>query len=85
MDEKIAPKKITINVRQDLMKGVYANAVRLSVNDNEVLLDLAFIAKDKNEPYGELVSRVIISPKFARRLADSISNTLDLHIKRQPK
>lgn len=79
---KAQPQDIKIHASQDVSKGVYANSIRVSVNDNEAILDLAFIEKEGNRMRGELVSKVVTTPAFAKRLAESILKTLEIHLKK---
>ena len=76
---KVVNKELKVNTSQELLRGVYANAIRILVNDNEVVLDFALIISDEKETHGELVSRIIVSEKFAKILADSINKTFETH------
>lgn len=69
---------IDVNAPPEILKGSYANGIRTSFNGQEVILDFVFIAPiSDNTVHGELVSRVVVTPKFAKKVIDSISAKID--------
>lgn len=84
MQKKI--EEITINTSPEVLKGKYSNAIKVAVTDAEVILDFALITpQSDNKKEGELVSRVIVNHNFAQKIANSISQTLSTHLKKQQK
>lgn len=77
------PKGIKITTSLEMLRGVYANTIKVSVNDNETIIDFAFVNSDETGTQGQLVSRVIIPQGFTKTLADSISKTLEAHLQKK--
>lgn len=78
------PQEVIINAPIDIIRGHYANTVRVAVTDSESIIDFAFISPEgENEKHGEMVSRIIVNNDFAQKIADSITTTLGTHNKKQ--
>ena len=60
-------KKIQIDLGNSVAQGVYANLSMTNFNPEEMVLDFLYI--QPNLPKGTLRSRVILSPKHAKRLS----------------
>ena len=60
-------KKIQIDLGNAVAQGVYANLSMTNFNPEEMVLDFLYI--QPNLPKGTLRSRVILSPKHAKRLS----------------
>lgn len=67
-------KKIQIDMNNDLAQGVYANLSMSNHNLEEVVLDFLYI--QPNVAKGSLRSRVIVSPKHAKRLQMLLNKTV---------
>ena len=69
-------QQLSIKSNSDLLKGRFANAVSVSTNDNEVVIDFAFLfSTSEKHPSGEMVARIIATPKFAAQLAKTITES----------
>lgn len=84
--DSVKPKEVKINAPIDIIRGHYSNAVKVTISNSETILDFAFISDQGNgEKHGELVSRVIVTQDFAKKIADSVNKTLETHTKKQKK
>lgn len=77
------PKSIEINIPQEVQRGIYANATKVTVSDSEVILDFAFV--DVAQKRGTVMSRVIITPQHAISIVDKIKQTLETHQDKKSK
>ncbi len=66
-------KEETFNVHlpEDMRGGVYANTVNVNVTHEEVILDYILL-NAQDQPRGTVVSRVVLSRKFAQKLIDTL-------------
>jgi len=79
-------EKIEAKITPEMQKGGYANAIRISATDSEVVLDFAFIqSPEKETKSAEIVSKLIVNPSFAKKIADYINETLEKHNKEKTK
>ena len=60
--------QIQVKVSDEVLKGVYANMVQVGHTGEEFVLDFMNVLP----PTGQLVSRVVISPSHAKRLASAM-------------
>ena len=61
------PMALKISAEEQVAKGVYSNLSLVHNNENEFVLD--FIFAEPQRPQGHVVSRVIVNPRAAKRLA----------------
>lgn len=72
--------EILLNSSPETLKGIYTNAVRVLVTDNEVIIDFALIyPEDERKNEGVINSRIIMAHKTANLLSDSIHKTFKEH------
>jgi hypothetical protein len=67
-----AQAPLQVKVPDDLQKGVYANAVSVNVNNNEIVCDFGYLLPNTPDPIIEVVSRVNMN----HRTAESFLNVL---------
>lgn len=74
--------KLSIQAKPELLKGMYANALKVNVSNTEVVLDFAFVyEKGAEENRGEMVARVILPALFAKKAINSVLGVIDAHEK----
>ncbi|MDA1060571.1 MAG: DUF3467 domain-containing protein [bacterium] len=79
-------KQYKVKLREELEAGVYSNAVSVHVNNNEVILDMAYTMPNMPEPMIKIVSRVNMSHKTAESFLNVLSNAiLDFKNKQKKK
>lgn len=72
-DEKKQPQQgLQFQINETTAQGLYANLAIVSNMDSEFILDFAFIQPGQNPV--KVHSRIIMSPKQAKRLAVTLSN-----------
>jgi len=64
--------KLQIKATDEAVKGSYSNAAQISHTKEEVIVDFFLM----HPPVGQLVSRVILSPGHAKRLANALAQNL---------
>jgi hypothetical protein len=69
-NEKKNEKNIQIDISKEVALGQYSNLALSNYNKEEVIVDFAFIQPHGNK--GEITSRVIMSPRNAKRLAEML-------------
>ncbi|NUN14000.1 MAG: DUF3467 domain-containing protein [Myxococcales bacterium] len=69
-----APVKLQIQVDDDLANGVYSNLVMITHTETEFLVDFVFV--QPQQPRAKVRSRVILSPKQAKRLLNALGQNL---------
>ena len=69
------PKGITLEIPKELRSGKYANMVSVTIGQNEVVIDFAFMLPS-NEPTAEVVQRVILSPHVAKSFLSAFQNAV---------
>jgi hypothetical protein len=65
-------KSIQLELDNETSKGVYANAAIIFNNENEFVVDFAFIHPSK----AKIVSRVITSPSHIKRLQKALAENI---------
>lgn len=60
------PIQVNIKADDDVQKGKYSNAAQISHSPEEFTMDFFFI--HSNPPFGNLQSRILLSPGHAKRL-----------------
>lgn len=77
-------EKIEARITPEVQKGDYANAIRITATDSEVVLDFAFIqSQDDKRKSAEVVSRLIVNPNFAQKISEYINKTLEEYNKKK--
>ncbi len=71
-DEKKQPQGLQFQINEQIAQGMYANLAIVSNMDSEFILDFAFVQPGANPV--KVHSRIIMSPKQAKRLAVTLSN-----------
>ena len=71
-DEKKQPQGLQFQISEATAQGLYANLAIVSNVDSEFILDFAFVQPGQNNV--RVHSRIIMSPKQAKRLAVTLSN-----------
>src|SRR3954451_3048536 len=75
-DEDLPERHINIHFAPELMAGTYANFANVSFSDYEFTITFARVdheVEDEEIP-GVVVSRINLSPRFARELADALED-----------
>ena len=67
-------KTIELQLDEATAQGTYANIAIVSNNENEVILDFAFI--QPSQPTSKVSNRIIMHPRQAKRLAVTLSNAI---------
>ena len=74
MTENNPEKKINLNISKDIANGSYNNIIITSYTKEEFVLDFGFIKP--NNPQADIQSRIIITPKNAKNLADTLQENI---------
>ena len=72
MAEEKKQQGLQFQISEQVAQGMYANLAIVSNMDSEFILDFAFVQPGQNPV--KIHSRVIMSPKQAKRLAVTLSN-----------
>ena len=72
-DDKKQPQGLQFQINETTAQGLYANLAIVSNMDSEFILDFAFVQPGQNPV--KVHSRIIMSPKQAKRLAVTLSNS----------
>jgi len=67
--------KIQIQIDDDVAQGTYTNLVLINHNENEFILDFAFI--QPGTPRAKVRARMISSPRHTKRLLAALQKNLD--------
>lgn len=76
-------KELLVDTNPNILKGAYSNQINVQVSDSEVTLDFSYVYN----PGGSQAihqSRVIVSPKFAVKIAEILNSTVEKHDKKKP-
>lgn len=73
-EEKDKERKLEIQVDEDIGQGVYANLAVVNHNDAEFVLDFIFVQPQATK--AKVRSRIITSPRHARRLMQALEENL---------
>ena len=79
-DAPKGPPRLQLQLDDDIAQGVYSNLVLINHTDNEVILDFAFVAP--GTPRARVRTRVISSPRHAKRLLVALKQNLDRYEER---
>ena len=77
MDDAGQERQLNIQIEPNQLVGVYANFANISFSDYEFTLTFARIDHEieEGEIPGVVVSRVNMSPKFAKELLDALQDS----------
>jgi hypothetical protein len=67
-------KKISVDIDDAIAQGVYSNLVLSNFRKEECILDFVFI--QPHVPKGKILSRVVLSPRNAKHLAQILSKNV---------
>jgi hypothetical protein len=73
-DLKIEPPPIQIDLDEVTAQGAYSNLVLINHTENEFLMDFAFI--QPQAPRARVRSRIITSPRHAKRMLRALEDNL---------
>ena len=73
-EKKQAQNQLQFQISEQIAQGLYANLAIVSNLDSEFILDFAFVQPQQNVV--KINSRIIMSPKQAKRLAVTLGNGL---------
>lgn len=73
---KAEPQSIQITVPEKARSGVYSNAVSVTINDNEVVLDMGYMIPNVRPMTIEVVSRVNMSHRTAEQFVSILQNSI---------
>jgi hypothetical protein len=71
----IPAPKIQIQIDDDVAQGTYTNLVLINHNENEFILDFAFV--QPGAPRAKVRARMISSPRHTKRLIAALQKNLD--------
>ncbi len=77
-DKKVKPS-LEIQLDNDVAQGIYANLAVVNHTDAELTLD--FIYVQPQEMRGKVRSRIIVSPRHAKRLLHALQENLERYEK----
>ena len=75
MSDKKKQPSLEIQLENDVAQGIYANLAVVNHTDSEVTLDFVYI--QPQEPKGKVRSRIIVSPRHAKRLLLALKENID--------
>ncbi len=79
MADKKGKQSLEIQLDSDVAQGLYANLAVVNHTDAELTLD--FIYVQPQEMRGKVRSRIIVSPRHAKRLLHALQENLDRYEK----
>lgn len=72
------PQEIRLKINDDQLKGSYANAMKVSYNQEAFVLDFAHITP----PQGIVTARIVTSPRHLKQMINAFQNSLKLYEER---
>ena len=76
MDRDTKDIKIEIKVDETIATGLFSNFANISHSNEEFLLDFLFINPTPPPGFGKLVSRIILTPRHAKRILLALSENI---------
>ncbi len=73
-------KNIKVDIEKDVAQGQYSNLAISNYNKEEFIVDFAFIQPQGNK--GTIKSRIIMSPRNAKRLAQMLTKNVENYEKK---
>lgn len=80
MSDEPATPKLQVQIDDDVAQGVYSNLVLINHTENELVLDFAFIQPANGR--AKVRTRVISSPRHAKRLLAALQKNLERYEER---
>lgn len=80
MEEKKKDVKLEIDLDENTAQGLYSNLVVVNHSDTEFVLD--FIYLQPMQPKAKVRSRIITSPKHAKKLLGALAENLKIYEER---
>lgn len=80
MEEKKKDVQLEIDLDENTAQGLYSNLVVVNHSDTEFVLD--FIYLQPMQPKAKVRSRIITSPKQAKKLLDALAENLKIYEER---
>jgi hypothetical protein len=74
-DEKKQPNQISIDLPEEVAEGTYSNLAIISHSNSEFVID--FVRLVPNVPKAKVKSRIILTPKHAKRLLNALKDNID--------
>jgi len=82
-EEKKQANQISIDLPEEVAEGTYSNLAIISHSNSEFIID--FVRLVPNVPKAKVKSRIILTPKHARRLLNALKDNLDKFEKQHGK
>jgi hypothetical protein len=75
-DDKTATKelKVEIQIDEDIAQGIYTNLAAVNHSENEFVFDFIFL--QPQSPKAKVRSRLILSPKHAKRFLNALQENI---------
>ena len=74
-EDKKQANQISIDLPEDIAEGTYSNLAIISHSNSEFVVD--FVRLVPNVPKAKVKSRIILTPKHAKRLLNALKDNLD--------
>jgi hypothetical protein len=74
-EEKKQPNQISIDLPEEVSEGTYSNLAIISHSNSEFVID--FVRLVPNVPKAKVKSRIILTPKHAKRLLNALKDNID--------
>jgi hypothetical protein len=81
--EKNKANQISIDLPEEVAEGTYANLAIISHSNSEFVVD--FVRLVPNVPKAKVKSRIILTPKHAKRLLNALVDNIDKFEKQHGK
>lgn len=76
MSSNVNDNKLQLVLPENKKTGVYSNAVSVSINDNELILDFGYMIPGVTPPTIEVVSRINMGHKSAESFLTILQNVI---------
>lgn len=74
-EEKKQANQISIDLPEEIAEGTYSNLAIISHSNSEFVVD--FVRLVPNVPKAKVKSRIILTPKHAKRLLNALNDNVD--------
>lgn len=71
--------KVEVKIDDETAVGKYSNFINISNTDEDFTVDFVYINPNPMPGFGKLVSRVILSPKNAKKMMMSLNNSIQVY------
>lgn len=75
MADETSNPKIQVQIDDDVAQGTYTNLVLINHNENEFVLDFAFV--QPGAPRAKIRARLISSPRHTKRLLQALQKNIE--------